>query len=72
MNSNPQQIPQAEANKAYERIDSLMYDKYGWMVSLLWWAGLFAPLIPVTFPCVAISIFIHYWLEKYNFVTIYR
>ena len=39
-----------------------MHDKYGWMINLIWWGELFAPLIPIGLGCVCVTIFVHYWI----------
>jgi hypothetical protein len=38
----------------------------------MWWSSIFAPIIPVSYPCALASLFIHYWNEKFHYVALIR
>lgn len=42
------------------------------VINQIWWCSLFAPIVPLGYPCVLLSLFIGYWLEKINIVHVYR
>jgi hypothetical protein len=38
----------------------------------MWWSSIFAPIIPISYPCAVASLLIHYWSEKFMYVGLIR
>ena len=68
----PPRTTQQEANKIFERPYCRTEDMYIQAINQIWWCSLFAPIVPLGYPCVLLSLFIGYWLEKINIVHVYR
>lgn len=59
-------ISQQEANSYFEREEIKLHELYAWTVNQIWWCSLFSPLMPIAYPCVALSLLLHYLVEKVN------
>jgi hypothetical protein len=55
---------QDEVNKLFEGQNLFLFEKYAFMLRILWLSGFYGPLVPHVFVVAFLGLTLSYWTEK--------